>query len=126
MGAVRLAGAKLLWSGGWYMTANHIAHLAEPVSAQPNGIVLAWSAYSGDVQNYDWVYQFIPKGHVGGHAGAGVSHIMVNSSGAKVGRKYVYVADAKITGSDQNNATSAASGITWANNYWVLREVWGL
>lgn len=117
---------RQLWSGALYMTANHTAPLSQKVSEQPLGIILVWSAYSSGIQNYDFVYQFVPKTHVLRHNGSGVSQFLVNSVMTKVGSKYVYVYDDHILGHAQNDKTGTASGITYANNYWALRNVYGI
>lgn len=117
---------RQLWSGALYMTANHTAPLSQKVSEQPLGIILVWSAYSSGIQNYDFVYQFVPKIHVLRHNGYGVSQFLVNSIMGKVGSKYVYVYDDHILGHAQNDKTGTVSGITYANNYWALRNVYGI
>lgn len=120
-----------LWSGGtggYYMTSTHSVTLSENVSAQAHGIVLAWSAYAnGAAQNYSWNYTFIPKSHVNDHAGAGVCCMMIDPD--RIGMKYVYVSDNKITGSDRNDDNGNVSGtnnVKFSNNYWVLRAVYGV
>jgi len=118
---------KVLWSGVLYMFSGQTAPLSENVSDQKNGIVLVWSAYSsGQAQNYDWNYQFVHKNHVAVASGAGICHVMSNANFAKVGAKYVYVNNDNIAGNDYNDDTGTASGVTYANNYWVLRYVLGV
>lgn len=121
-------GNNLLWSGGYYMSADQTANLSENVSEQLSGIVLAWSAYSnGAVQNYDWHYQFVPKDHVIARNGHGISTgIMSNAAGSFVGVKYVYVADDHITGYAGNSTSQSGSGISFQNAHWVLRYVLGV
>ncbi len=52
----------LLWSGGYYMTGEHIITLSESLSKQPSGIVLVWSDYTPGTITYDNIqYQFVPK-----------------------------------------------------------------
>ncbi len=43
-----------------------------------------------------------------------------------VGNKYVYVADSKIIGNDNNKKYGTINGITYDNRYWVLRAVIGV
>lgn len=118
---------NVLWSGAWYMNESQTANLSQKVSEQKHGIVLIWSAYSsGQAQNSDWVHQFVPKLHVKNHPGAGVEIIMANGSMTRVGAKYVYVNDQSIAGNSNNSTTGTNSGITRANNYWVLRYVIGV
>lgn len=121
-------GNNLLWSGGYYMSADQTATLSENVSEQLSGIVLAWSAYAnGAVQNYDWHYQFVPKDHVIARNGQGISTgIMSNAAGSFVGVKYVYVADDHITGYAGNSTSQTGSGISFQNAHWVLRYVLGV
>lgn len=121
-------GNNLLWSGGYYMSADQTANLSENVSEQLSGIVLAWSAYAnGAVQNYDWHYQFVPKDHVIARNGHGISTgIMSNAAGSFVGVKYVYVADDHITGYAGNSTSQTGSGISFQNAHWVLRYVLGV
>jgi len=58
---------KVLWSGGYYMTATHTIALSEKVSQQPNGIVLVFSRYSGGAaQDYHWNEFLFPKSGSGG------------------------------------------------------------
>ncbi len=119
----------VLWSGGWYMTENHTAVLAENISAQPHGIVLAWSAYvNGATQNYDWIYYFIPKWHILSANGTGVAIPMCTTdatttssgtgNGTKWGCKYIKVYNGQIVGYKGNN--------TGNTGYWVLRKVIGV
>lgn len=118
---------RVLWTGSWYMSGSQTINLSSNVSAQTNGIVLCWSAYSnGEAKNYDWVYQFIPKWHGSTHSANGVSCMMATVDFGKIGSKYVYVYNNKITGYASNTATGTRNGITYANNYWVLRAVLGI
>lgn len=130
--------AKILYTGAnttlvsnvvQFMQASQTVYLSEPVSSQLNGIVLAWSAYSsGTAQNWDWNYTFVPKNHVLLFNGNGVSTgLMVsNPSLNYVGAKYVKVYDDRIEGYAGNESTGTANGITYANNHWVLRYVYGV
>ena len=118
---------KVLWSGGYMMTAGHTVTLSEAVKAQPNGIVLIWSAYSSStVQNFGFTTTFIPKYFVEAHPGAGVDCPLIRQSFGKVGSKYLYVNNTQITGQANNNATGTANGVTYDNSYFVLRYVIGV
>lgn len=118
---------KVLWSGAYYMTNTQTITLSQNVLNQMFGIVLAWSAYANSAsQNYDWEYFFIPKTHVSSHGGAGVNMTMSTVTFGKVCTKYVYVSQTSITGHASNTATGTTNGITYANNYWVLRYVIGV
>lgn len=118
---------KVLWSGAWFMRADQTAALSEAISAQPNGIMLVWSAYSGDAaKNYYWEFTPVPKHFIKAHNGTGVSfHLAANSYGV-MGYKYLYISDTSIAGADNNNnGGSGAAGVTYTNNYFVLRYVIG-
>lgn len=120
----------LLWgenlSGGMYMTSGHTATLTEPVSAQPHGIVLVFSAYeSPSDTNYSWQCFFVPKQLV---ALSTSGHTFELSRGkfTRKGTKYLYIYDDRIVGHDDNNLSGTANGITYANNKFVLRYVIGV
>lgn len=121
---------KLLWGGdlssGMYMTGGHTANLTEAISAQPNGIVLVFSAFNGASDtNYSWQSFFVPKQLV---ALSTSGHTFTLSRGkfSYTGTKYLYIYDTYITGHDDNNLTGTANGITYANNKFVLRYVIGV
>lgn len=126
--AKNLGYGKVLLSTAVYMNASQTMTLSEAVSAQPHGIVLVWSAYSSGALNHSWNYHFVPKNHVSAHNGTGVSFLLVDGSGAAMGRKYVYISNTSVAGSDYNTSasTTSGSGITWKNNYYVLRYVIGV
>lgn len=118
---------KILASTASYMTASQTVNLSEAISAQPHGVVLAWSAYSGGTTyNYDWFYQFIPKTHVQKHNGAGLGNVFATVGFGHLGAKYIYVYDTKITGNDANDDTGSGSSVNHNNAYWVLRYVVGV
>lgn len=119
---------KILWSGSWYMSGGHTITLSEAISAQPNGVVFVWSAYNnGTVENSNFSYHFVPKQHVSGFNGYGVNMPIFNSNWSKAACKYLYVHDTTVTGHDNNVLTgTGATGITYTNNYWVLRQVIGV
>ena len=124
---------QILWNPGegkgYYMVASHNITLSQKVSEQKSGIVLVWQGYNnGAAQTYDFNFEFIPKWQVSVNSGRGVSCFLTNSTGVKIGTKYVYVHDDHITGNDANGngATKRDSGITTTNNYWVLTKVLGV
>lgn len=124
---------KVLWSapaataGGYMMTAGHTVTLSESVSAQHSGIVIAWSAYSsGAAHDYNWQYFFIPKQQVANKPGGGVNMPLMTTTFGTIGNKYVYVSNTQIKGHDDNSKTGTANGVTYANNRWVLRYVYGV
>ena len=127
IGGMKVGANQVLWTGAYMMTASHVANLSQNVSAQVNGIVLVLSAYSnGQAQNYQWVTHYIPKWVVSAHSGAGVCVQCSTVGFSKVGCKYLYVYDGRITGNADNDNTGTASGITYDNHYWVLRAVIGV
>lgn len=125
-----LPSNKLLWSGAWYMTASQTSTLSEAVSAQQNGIVLAFSAYSsGAAQNYNWQHFFVPKKHVADHSGVGTNFVLGTTRFKSIGNKYLYIKDTSITGyADNLYEESGSAGVIdgISNNYWVLRYVYGV
>lgn len=122
---------KVLWSGGYYMTSEQRATLSEPVSAQPNGIVLVFSLYTnGANENAGINYVFVPKAHITLLAGCGVPCFLqgyANSTGTNVlGFKYLYVNDGSIVGNANNNYVGESNGVTLNSNKFVLRYVIGV
>lgn len=121
---------KILWgsdlSGGMYMTEGHTANLTEAVSEQPNGIVLVFSAYeSADDTNYSWECFFVPKQLVA-LSTSGHTFILGRGKFTRIGTKYLYIYDDHIVGHADNNLTGTSNGITYANNKFVLRYVFGV
>lgn len=117
---------KILWQGGYYMTAGHTIPLSENVSEQPNGIVLVFSYYSGGAQDYYFQSSFIPKALVAAQGGSGHTIILAGTNFNPIGTKYLYISDDVITGNDNNNATGTSNGITYNNAAFVLRYVIGV
>ena len=119
---------KILWEGTRYMTADHTINLAEAVSAQPNGIVLVFSKYAdGSALDNNFNSFFLPKLWVTSHKGYGNAFTMMDTNFGVICHKYLYVNDTYISGHANNNATgTGASGITYANNKYVLRYVYGV
>lgn len=120
---------KLLWTGGYYMTASHVITLSEKVSQQQSGIVLVFSRYSGgEAQNYHWNEFFVSKEWVRRHPGTGHSFIMTTDGlFSLMASKYLYIHDDKIGGNDVNSQSgTGASGITYNNAGFVLRYVIGV
>ena len=120
---------KLLWTGGYYMTASHVIPLSEKVSQQQSGIVLVFSRYSGgEAQNYHWNEFFVSKEWVRRHPGTGHSFMMTNDGlFSLMASKYLYIHDDKIGGNDVNGESgTGTSGITYNNAGFVLRYVIGV
>lgn len=121
-------GQVVLWEGTRYMTADHTINLAEAVSAQPNGIVLVFSKYAdGAAQDNNFNSFFVPKIWIETHKGYGNAFTMMDTNFGQVCHKYLYINDTYISGHANNSATgTGASGITYANNKYVLRYVYGV
>lgn len=124
---------KLLWGGVAYMGLDRngdkqTISLNEAVSAQPNGIVLMWSAYSdGKARDYNWHYNFIPKRHIKYHAREYVNFFLCTSGFSYMSGKYLAIDDKEIIGHDSNdNAGTSSSGIKYNNKHFVLRGVIGV
>lgn len=117
-----------LWSGAHYMNENQTVTLTEAVKAQPHGIILMWSLYSGGAaSNSDFNYTFIPKKHVISAAAKGVSCFLTSASMGNVTTKYVYVDNTTIKGHVNNTGTeSTDSGIEKNASAFVLRQVIGV
>ena len=87
---------KVLWeSTGWYMNATQVATLKEPISAQPNGIVLVFSLYrNGSSEDVSINSFFVSKKEVELLPGAPHTFfMMINSGFSNLGAKYLYIDD---------------------------------
>lgn len=121
---------KILWTGGYYMTEGHKISLSEKVSEQVSGIVLVFSRYAnGAVADTNFSCHYIPKALVA--AKPGVGHMLIMGASATfelMAAKYLYINDDTIAGHASNSAagTSTTTGITYANNAFVLRYVIGV
>lgn len=124
------APQKLLWSGGKYMTADHTASLSEAVSAQRSGIVLVFSKIdtsTGTSLDNNYNSFFIAKRFIAEMPGRGNAFTMMDINFGMVCHKYLYINDTTISGHANNGATgTGASGITYANNKYILRKVYGV
>jgi uncharacterized repeat protein (TIGR02543 family) len=126
----RYGDNKVLWGGdmssGMYMTAGHTANLTEAVRLQKHGIVLVFSYYnSADDTNFNWQCFYVPKTLVA-LSTSGHTFSLCRGKYAAVGTKYLYIYDTYIKGHDDNNLSGTANGITYANNKFVLRYVFGV
>lgn len=120
---------NVLWNGSNYMNEVQSIDLSEtPISAQPNGIVLVFCAYeNSSAKDYDFKTFFIPKEAVRLKSGVGHDFILNTPNFGKMGTKYLYISDDRITGHANNTATgTGTSGIKYTNSYWVLRYVIGV
>lgn len=122
----------VLWgsdrTSGWYMNADHVATLAEKISEQANGVVLIFCYYNGtDDTHWGWQSFYISKKLVALQPGGGHSFTLANGKFGSIGTKYLYISDDSITGHADNILTgTSGSGITYANNKFVLRYVIGV
>ena len=118
---------KILWQGGMYMNADHVANLSEPISEQPTGIVLVFSLYDGGSLDNSFNTFFVSKKQVEMFPDCGHTFIMgINAGFSNIGAKYLYFTDTSIKGHAGNVSTGTNSGITFANNSYVLRAVIGV
>ena len=119
---------RVLWSGSYYMKEDQSITLADSISNQLTGVILAWSAYdNGAAGDYDWNYIFVPKEHALTYSGSGVVMTLISSTGWTMGAKYVYVSDTSISGHSNNNKESTEEN-GWIVNpsRFVLRYVYGV
>lgn len=125
----KLSTQNILWEGAYYMHGTQQIDLSEnPISKQPNGIVLLFSAYENEAeQNYNWCSFFIPKTFCELHNGNGMLFPMFTTAFGTVGNKYIYIYNDMLKGHADNTKTgTGGSGITYKNNSWVLRYVIGI
>ena len=112
------------------MTEGHKITLSEKVSEQVSGIVLVFSRYAnGAVADTNFSCHYIPKALVA--AKTGVGHMLIMGASATfelMAAKYLYINDDTIAGHANNSSTgtSSTTGITYANNAFVLRYVIGV
>ena len=129
----KVASNTVLWSGTEKMGAtnnvNDEIFLSEKISKQINGIVLVFSQFTnGGNQNDDANFKsfFLPKELVRLKESKGHSFALSNFNYSRVGGKYLYISDDKITGHADNTASSSGSGISYDNSKWALRYVIGV
>ena len=120
---------KVLWSGGWYMSAAHTATLSEAISAQANGVVFIWSQYvDSTVDNSSFNMTYLPKHFVTLHAGKGITMILATGTMNIIASKYLYISDTSVTGYASNDdvATNKDPGIISTTSRFVLRYIIGV
>lgn len=120
---------KVLWQGADLMGENAEITLSDTVDNQQNGILLVFSLYRNNTaEDVSITTAFIGKKEVELLAGAPHFYFMgINAGLSVVGAKYLYIANDKITGHSGNSTTgTAASGIIFNNNNFVLRYVIGV
>lgn len=115
---------KVLWSdpSGKFLNGapDNVINLSEPVSAQPNGIIMVWSRYeSGAPVNGNFNYIYVPKAVVDGtiHTGGwGMNQLLADAN--TLFRKYVYVSDNTIEGLTANGtAPGNTQVVRWVLGY---------
>lgn len=131
-GRIPLNSNNVLWSSqgrAYYMIGSHTMYLNQKITEQMTGIVLVWSSYNpttGEVHNYDWNFNFIPKwfvqqGFTGGNTG--MECLLTNTiKTSSIAKKYIYVYDDRLVG--YTNNASTADGLH--NNEFILRAVIGV
>ena len=126
-------GCKRLAQGAWYMNGGQSVGLSDTIWNQAHGIVLVFSAYnpsSGQTHQFDWHTYFVPKSlYTDRESAEGyvlITTFLTNPTLANVGTKHLRVYNNKITGDDRNTQSGSGSGISFKNNEWVLRYVYGV
>ena len=123
---------RILWTGGYLMTASQTVTFDEPISQQQSGIVLVFTRYaSGAAMEYFYSCHFLPKQVVtsalnAGQSAAGVTFMMATNKFEYISGKYLRIVDTKITGDDNNSASGTSNGITFNNAQFALRYVIGV
>jgi hypothetical protein len=131
-GLVYSGAGKVLWTGGYVMTAGQTVTLAEPLSQQQSGIVLVFSRYiSNAAVDYFYSCHFVPKQLVpsalsAGQTSAATTFMMATNKFEAIACKYLYIKDAIIGGNDANSASGASNGVTYNNGLFALRYVIGV
>ena len=126
-------GCKRLAQGAWYMTGSQSVGLSDTIWNQAHGIVLVFSAYnpsSGQAYQFDWHTYFVPKSFYTDRESAEgyvlITTLLTNPTLTNVGTKHIRVYNNRITGDDRNTQSGSGSGISFKNNEWVLRYVYGV
>ena len=126
-------GCKCLAQGAWYMNGGQSIGLSDTIWNQSHGIVLVFSAYnpsSGQTYQFDWHTYFVPKSfYTDRESSEGyvlITTFLTNPTLTNIGTKHLRVYNNKITGDDRNTQSGSGSGISFKNNEWVLRYVYGI
>ena len=129
-GKIQSNNNVVLWSGKWWMKADQIAELKEPISAQNNGITLVWSLYdvnTNTANDWGFIHSFIPKWQVKQFPGKGHSFFLTDTKLSPLSTKYIYISNTSIKGNNDNIAAGTnGSGIKYNNKRYVLRAVIGV
>ena len=102
--------------------------LSEPISAQPNGIVLVFSLYrNGAAENISINSFFVSKKEVELLPDAPHSFFMLIDSGFSIiGAKKLFINNTTITGNYTNITSGTNNNLTYNNFSFVLRYVIGV
>ena len=126
-------GCKCLAQGAWHMNSSHSIGLSDTIWNQSHGIILVFSAYnpsSGQTYQFDWHTYFVPKSFYTDRESAEgyvlITTFLTNPTLSNIGVKHLRVYNNKITGDDRNIQTGSGSGISFKNDEWVLRYVYGI
>lgn len=126
-------GCKRLAQGAWYMTGSQSVGLTDTIWNQSHGIALIFSAYnpsSGQTYQFDWHTYFVPKTFFTDRESAEgyvlITTFLTNPTLTNIGTKHIRVYNNRLTGDDRNTQSGSGSGISFKNNEWVLRYVYGV
>ena len=111
------------------MGENTSITFSDTVDNQQNGILLVFSLYRNNAaEDVSITTAFIGKKEIELLPGAPHFYLMgINAGMSVIGAKYLYIANDGITGHSGNTTSgTAASGITFNNNNFVLRYVIGV
>ena len=126
-------GCKRLAQGAWHMNSSHSIGLSDTIWNQSHGIILVFSAFnpsSGETYQFDWHTYFVPKTFFTDRESAEgyvlITIFLTNPNLTNIGTKHLRVYNNKITGDDRNIQSGTGSGISFKNDEWVLRYVYGI
>ena len=118
---------QVLWSGAVWPTGEQSCTLSSPITDMPHGVLIIFSNYSGSIQNTRIHCFYVPKKAISQWSGSGFQFNMFSTDFSQVCGKYLYIANSKITGHNDNTKTgTGSSGIKYANNTFALRAVVGV
>lgn len=121
---------KILASGVSYMNEKQTWNLSEPVSEQPNGIVLVFSGYDATKKvalNSSINTFFVSKKDIELFPDVGHTFLLgINAGFSGMAAKYLYFTDTSVYGHEGNTSSGTNSGITFNNSKYVLRYVIGV
>ena len=115
------------------MNSSHSIGLSDTIWNQSHGIILVFSAFnpsSGETYQFDWHTYFVPKSFYTDRESAEgyalITIFLTNPTLSNIGTKHLRVYNNKITGDDRNIQRGSGSGISFKNDEWVLRYVYGI